>query len=237
LLPEGSESPGLLVRYDEHGETIDLISPIEDELTGQDPQVVPRPLRADVRRSRDRILSVAWSLLTDIQPADLRMEDVVAVGVNRATLYRHYANRVALLDALSRKAGEEVLQAIQARIPSEADAVTKLGHVVAVHFQMTQQVLLSIDLKHAAGQMPPQGHPTGDHPYGHVVRRVRGIVEQGVREGSFHVPHAGFATQTVVRMVEPHVLMWDRAMLGLEDDELHRLLMATLLKALGHCPS
>jgi AcrR family transcriptional regulator len=179
-------------------------------------------------------LAVTWQLLAELKPADLRMEDVVAAGINKASLYRHFANREALLEALSLDGAEAARRAIESRVPPEADAVTKLRIAVDVFFEMRQKVLLSLEPEKIAARTSPQSDPGAVHPMVHVGDRVRSIIEQSVREGSFDVPHSGFAAVTVFHMINPHLLSRDRVVLGLDDDELHSLVIATLLKAFSN---
>src|SRR5215218_4409417 len=62
-----------------------------------------KPLRADARRNRDRILKAARAVFAD-QGTDAQMDDVAKrakVGVG--TVYRHFPTKEALLDALVRE--------------------------------------------------------------------------------------------------------------------------------------
>ncbi|MFI1014859.1 TetR/AcrR family transcriptional regulator [Streptomyces sp. NPDC020965] len=73
-----------------------------------------RPLRADARRNRDRLLTVATELLADSH-GQLSLEAVARTAdVGIATLYRHFPTREALvlavynheMEQLGRRAGE-----------------------------------------------------------------------------------------------------------------------------------
>jgi len=73
-----------------------------------------RPLRADARRNRDRLLEVAVRAVS-AQGADVSLEAIAReAGVGIGTLYRHFPTREALIDAayrnelarLSESAGE-----------------------------------------------------------------------------------------------------------------------------------
>ncbi|MFF0478765.1 TetR/AcrR family transcriptional regulator [Streptomyces sp. NPDC004284] len=63
----------------------------------------PRAPRADARRNRDRILEVAAQVVAEQgTPASLR--DIARrAGIGLGTLYRHFPNRDALLEALLRR--------------------------------------------------------------------------------------------------------------------------------------
>jgi AcrR family transcriptional regulator len=67
-----------------------------------------RPLRADARRNRERILRAARAVFGD-QGIDAQIDDVAKrakVGVG--TVYRHFPTKEALLDALVRERFEEI---------------------------------------------------------------------------------------------------------------------------------
>jgi AcrR family transcriptional regulator len=67
-----------------------------------------RPLRADARRNRERILKAARTVFAD-QGADAQIDDVARrakVGVG--TVYRHFPTKDALLDALVRERFDQI---------------------------------------------------------------------------------------------------------------------------------
>jgi AcrR family transcriptional regulator len=62
-----------------------------------------RQLRADARRNHERITAAAGDLFAR-RGRDAQMEDIAArAGVGMATLYRHFANKQALLTAMVRE--------------------------------------------------------------------------------------------------------------------------------------
>ena len=59
-----------------------------------------RPLRADARRNRDRLLAAATQALAD---GEVSLEAIArAAGVGIGTLYRHFPTRAALVEAAYR---------------------------------------------------------------------------------------------------------------------------------------
>jgi AcrR family transcriptional regulator len=74
------------------------------------PHVIPaeKPLRADARRNRERIVKAARAVFAD-QGIEAQIDDVAKrakVGVG--TVYRHFPTKEALLDALVRERFEEI---------------------------------------------------------------------------------------------------------------------------------
>ena len=68
----------------------------------------PKPLRADARRNRERVLKAARAVFAD-QGVDAQMDDIARrarVGVG--TVYRHFPTKEALRDALVRERFEEI---------------------------------------------------------------------------------------------------------------------------------
>jgi AcrR family transcriptional regulator len=64
---------------------------------------VSRPLRADARRNRDRLLEVAVRALSTPAGADVPLDAIAReAGVGIGTLYRHFPTREALVEAAYR---------------------------------------------------------------------------------------------------------------------------------------
>src|SRR3954454_12952742 len=85
--------------------TFRLSSPTLELMT----KVVHRPLRADARRNRERVLSAAREVFGE-QGREAQMDDVArraAVGVG--TVYRHFPTKEALLEALAVDAFERIV--------------------------------------------------------------------------------------------------------------------------------
>jgi AcrR family transcriptional regulator len=67
-----------------------------------------RPLRADAERNRARILEAAGQLFAE-RGLDVSMEQIAAAAdVGVGTLYRRFADRTALIDALFEEKGDEL---------------------------------------------------------------------------------------------------------------------------------
>jgi AcrR family transcriptional regulator len=72
-------------------------------------QVAGRPLRADARRNRERVLTAAREVFAE-QGREAQMDDVArraAVGVG--TVYRHFPTKEALIDAIAAEAFERLV--------------------------------------------------------------------------------------------------------------------------------
>lgn len=84
-----------------------------------DSQLVARPLRADARRNRERILKAARAVFGE-QGADAQIDDVAKrakVGVG--TVYRHFPTKEALLDALVRERFSQIARFAEEALAAE----------------------------------------------------------------------------------------------------------------------
>ena len=89
-----------------------------------------RALRADAERSVRAILEAAERVLAEDVGAS--MERIAeAAGVTRITVHRRFANRQALLEALSLSAKQELIDAIEQARPGSAPALVALYRVTA----------------------------------------------------------------------------------------------------------
>ncbi|MCX4689570.1 TetR/AcrR family transcriptional regulator [Kitasatospora purpeofusca] len=127
-----------------------------------------RPLRADARRNREKILAAAVRVFTT-QGLDAQMERVAKeAGVGSATLYRNFPTREALVEAVYRNEVARLCEAAPALLaehpPMEALRVWTrlfLDYVTAKYGM--------IDALRAIAA-------TGESPYGHSRELVRDAV-------------------------------------------------------------
>jgi AcrR family transcriptional regulator len=67
-----------------------------------------RPLRADARRNRERVLKAARSVFAEYG-LDAQMDDVArAAGVGVGTVYRHFPTKEAVVEEVARSGYEEI---------------------------------------------------------------------------------------------------------------------------------
>jgi AcrR family transcriptional regulator len=89
-----------------------------------------RALRADAERSVRAILEAAERVLAD--DAGASMEQIAeAAGLTRITVHRRFANRQALLEALTLSAKQQLIEAIEEARPDSAPALVALYRVTA----------------------------------------------------------------------------------------------------------
>jgi AcrR family transcriptional regulator len=82
-------------------------------------EVVEKPLRADARRNREKVLAAARAVFSE-QGVDAQMDDVARrANVGVGTVYRHFADREELIDAIARPFFDRTLELAH---QAEADA-------------------------------------------------------------------------------------------------------------------
>src|SRR3954463_7304474 len=82
-------------------------------------EVVEKPLRADARRNREKVLAAARAVFAD-QGVDAQMDDVARrADVGVGTVYRHFPTKDALLQALAEELFDKL--AVHARKMLELD--------------------------------------------------------------------------------------------------------------------
>jgi AcrR family transcriptional regulator len=95
-------------------------------------------LRADAARNLHRIVEVAARLLAENPGAGMN-EVAAAAGLGRATLYRHFPTREALVDAIREQALEDAEQALAACRLDEGSAADALRRLCAAWLEVAER--------------------------------------------------------------------------------------------------
>jgi AcrR family transcriptional regulator len=181
-------------------------------------------MRSDAARNLHRIVEVAGRLLAE--HPQLSMADVAtAAGVSRATVYRHFATREALIDAIRRQAVEQGEEGVRLCRLDEGPAADALGRA-AVQW-------LDIARRYSFAQLA--GQPGSDDERATQRRIFREpltrLIERGQAAGEFSAQHSpawavqvfGALLLAAVRAVQDGTL---------PEDEAAGALLDTLLKGL-----
>ena len=81
----------------------------------------PRPLRADARRNREKVLAAASELFAEAG-VDAQVEDIARrAGVGVGTVYRHFPTKEALIAALADARFERLAELIEAALDEASD--------------------------------------------------------------------------------------------------------------------
>ncbi|NIH81320.1 TetR/AcrR family transcriptional regulator [Amycolatopsis viridis] len=134
--------------------------------------------RADAERSIARIVSAAREVLGRDPGASID-EIVTAAGVGRMTLYGHFPNRAALVEAALADAireGEEALSAVELG----GDARAAMTRLLAATWSLVAE---SARLLEAAEELLPAARIRELH--GKSAARVEDLIHRGQRQGVF----------------------------------------------------
>jgi AcrR family transcriptional regulator len=98
------------------------------EAQGSPPGTAPPPRRADARRNYDKLIAAAAAAFAEHGADDVSLEEIARrAGVGIGTLYRHFPNRQALLEAVYKEQVDalEVLAAKLLTAESAGDALAE----------------------------------------------------------------------------------------------------------------
>lgn len=106
--------------------------------------------RPDARANRDLILSAAAEMFRE-RDLDTTFEDIARrAGVGRATVYRHFATREALLAALMTR----VVDDVERHLAGFGDPPPSLRHAIDYAVDRRAELLPTIDVLRAGGIVP-----------------------------------------------------------------------------------
>jgi AcrR family transcriptional regulator len=125
----------------------------------------PTRLRADARRNRDRIVAAAKACFATHGPEALTEEIARTAGVAPGTLYRHFADRDALIRAVAVSNFENAVSEAQAAVSEEASAWDALVRIL----RQSQELRLSFRLLMA-------------YPHVHAILKKERDADQGRRD-------------------------------------------------------
>lgn len=134
--------------------------------------------RADARRSRAKILA-ATPLALRKNP-DASVADIAAAaGVGRMTLYGHFANRAALIDATLADSLEQA-EGVLGDIPLDGDPTAALEALIASSWTLLERVrsVLVVAQRELPAARIREMHEVAEG-------RMQGLFERGQREGVF----------------------------------------------------
>jgi AcrR family transcriptional regulator len=90
-------------------------------MTPAGPATSDRPLRADARRNRERVLEAARAAFAE-EGLDAQMPDIARrAGVGVGTVYRHFPTKDALIDALARAHFTDAIALAEERVAAGGD--------------------------------------------------------------------------------------------------------------------
>jgi AcrR family transcriptional regulator len=111
-----------------------------------------REMRSDARRNYDRLLAAAWAAFAERGSDDVSLEEIARrAGVGIGTLYRHFPNRQALLEAVYRDQvvalGGRAAKLLASESPGAALAewLRDLARFSSTKRSLTKELLATLD--------------------------------------------------------------------------------------------
>ena len=138
-----------------------------------------RPLRADARRNRDRLLEVAVQAFSTDGP-DVALESIArTAGVGIGTLYRHFPTREALVEAAYRSELE--------RLCDSAGELLAAGDPAVALRAWMDRFVDYMTTKHGMSEALRMVIASGGNPFSHsrdkLTEAVTTLIEAGIRAG------------------------------------------------------
>jgi AcrR family transcriptional regulator len=141
-------------------------------------EVIDRPLRADARRNRERVLTAARAVFAE-QGRDAQMDDVARrADVGVGTVYRHFPTKDALLTALS----DEMFAVVAAHVRTLVDTEDPWeAFVEAMWFggEKTAGDRAFTEIMAASSDLPPRLCPGQED----LIVTVGGLMERAKAQG------------------------------------------------------
>src|SRR5690348_144516 len=145
------------------------------------PNVPDRPMRADARRNRERIVQAARELFAECGP-EAQMDDLATrAGVGVGTVYRHFPTKEAVMGELLRQRFADFAETARAALDEEGDSFEIFAGVLRSNAEAmaddaaTQRAL-------ANGGLDPQTCARDE--FEELMRDVRALIARAHAEGT-----------------------------------------------------
>lgn len=148
-----------------------------------------RPLRADAARNRAKILDAARAQITRRGP-EVSMDAIAeAAGVAVGTLYRHYPDKTALVEAVLAEHMAELARITEEaaeRVAAGADAMAELHELI---YAVVEQAARDAAVKAAAQQFgagPTDQHGAGQPGEERTAAALQRLIDAAKAGGQLH---------------------------------------------------
>ena len=160
--------------------------------------------------TRERILDAAEELLRRFGPAKTSVVDVArSLGMSHANVYRHFASKADLQDAVTRRWLRRISEPLAATAHGPERATVRLQHwMVQLTASQSDRVLTEPELFATYRELAEQARGVIEEHAAELRRQLAEIISGGVREGDFRVSDAAAAAAILLngtlRFHHPH---------------------------------
>jgi AcrR family transcriptional regulator len=121
--------------------------------------IAPRPLRADARRNREKVVAAAAAAFAE-SGLDAQVEDIARrAGVGVGTLYRHFPTKDALVSALAEQHFARIADTVEAALTEPGDAWDAFA---AALWRVARAAAADVSWCEIIGGHAGAGHEPGD---------------------------------------------------------------------------
>jgi AcrR family transcriptional regulator len=187
-------------------------------------QIVATPKRrerSDARENRQQLLAVAKQLFSTQGIDNTSMHEIGrTAGVGQATLYRHFADKGEICQALIK----EDLAVFQERVGAliggtAASPLARLEILIVEKNRLTESHLpLFAAIDEAAAAAPHKPFRGPFHTWLH--EQIIGLLNQAVTQGEVAPLDAAFVADAILAAVAPHLYRYQRQNLGYSSERI-----------------
>lgn len=180
----------------------------------------PRTLKERQRQEReDLILEAAEELMLEKGYHEMAIEDIAArVGISKGTVYLHFPSKEELVFAMTARAFQALLQALETIFTSELAPGEKIRAILALVFGNTASQRYQV--MHEIAQNPElrvfmeSRQPFKDGFKEHLAQRFQAIMEEGKARGEFD---AAIPTPIMLGVFSGMLIPWSHHRLIADD--------------------
>lgn len=153
---------------------------------------------------RDAILSAAMEVFASYGLKKTTVGDIIrAAGVSRATVYKHFADKGEIFDAVVEREIREMLAADRRAVSDETSTEGRLRAAVATHAELIRKKINLLRVtKERFGEIVPHTKARTQKMRAEATELFADIIRQGVEEGDIVVDDVEQAAVTMLYAVQ-----------------------------------
>jgi AcrR family transcriptional regulator len=204
-------------------------------MTDPDPGTVPR-IRRDARENRARLLAAAKTLFAERGAQETTMQEVArAAGVGQGTLYRHFADKSELCQALIKEDIAAFQERVGAVIGSDwalASPLARLDTLLAEKVRLTEGHLPLFAAMDAGGTRRPKPFRGPFHLWLH--ERLVTLLEEALAHGEVVAIDPPLVADLILAATAPPLYAHQRNDQGYSPERVIASLRRIFVQALHH---